>query len=118
MICTEWDWNVDDETTDIEKIPTVTEWCEISLESDNETDKASENDTHSKFASPAKTVDTATKLHSSQVFHGRWEEAVVSNSPLCCCIFDVYQGSQTRGPHVAREGVLCSPRFFLGIFKL
>ena len=23
------------------------------------------------------------------------------------------QGSQTRGPHVAREGVLCGPRCFL-----
>jgi len=27
------------------------------------------------------------------------------------------QGSQTRGAHVAREDVLCSPRCFLGIFK-
>jgi len=24
-------------------------------------------------------------------------------------------GSQTRGPHVAREGILCSPWCFLGI---
>jgi len=29
----------------------------------------------------------------------------------------VEQGSQTRGPHVAREGVLCDPRCFLRIFK-
>jgi len=27
------------------------------------------------------------------------------------------QGSQTRGPHVVREGLLCSPRCVLGNFK-
>jgi len=27
------------------------------------------------------------------------------------------QGSQTRGPHVVREGVSCGPRCFSGIFK-
>jgi len=26
-------------------------------------------------------------------------------------------GHQTRGPHVVREGILCSPRCFLGILK-
>jgi len=31
-------------------------------------------------------------------------------------LIDVDQGSQTRGPHVAREDNLCSPRYVLGIF--
>jgi len=34
-----------------------------------------------------------------------------------CGEYPLQQGSQTRGPHVAREGLLCGPRCFLGIFK-
>jgi len=34
-----------------------------------------------------------------------------------CSMNNLDQGSQTRGPHVAREGVFCGPRCFLGNFK-
>jgi len=33
------------------------------------------------------------------------------------CFVVLDQWSQTRGPHVAHEGVLCGPQCILGFFK-